>query len=95
MKTKLELVEGKATADRDNQFAVDDELSCFDRAKRFDHIGEIAGKRLSGFRLQINFVAVAKGDAAKPVPFRFVLPLASDGNFIDRLRFHGRKRRLD
>jgi hypothetical protein len=45
--------------------------------------------------LQINFVAIAKGDAAKTIPLRLVLPLVAGGDFVDRTRFHRRERRLE
>src|SRR3954447_9835409 len=95
MEAKLELVEGESAADRDDEFAVDDKLLCFDLAERLNHIREVAGERLSRFGLQIDLIVLAKSDAAKPIPLRFVLPLSLGRDFIDRLRFHRRKRWFD
>src|SRR6478672_3012719 len=95
MQSELELVKGKSATDGDDQLAVDHESLLFESAQGFHHVGEIAGEGLSGFGLEIDVVAVAKGDAAKAVPFGFILPLSSDWNLVDRLRFHGRKRRFD
>jgi hypothetical protein len=34
--------------------------------------------------LQIDFLPIAKGDAAKAVPFRLVLPVLARGKLLDR-----------
>src|SRR5436190_56343 len=42
----------------------------------------------------MGVIAVAKGDAAKSVPLRFVLPIVAGWNFVCRPGFHRRQRRL-
>jgi hypothetical protein len=44
--------------------------------------------------LQENFVAVAKGNAAKAVPFRLVLPFVADRDLVHGTRLHRRQWRF-
>ena len=43
-----------------HQFAIENETFALSSPRAANDIGEVARKRLSGFRLQINFVAIAK-----------------------------------
>ncbi len=95
MKAKLKFVEGKKAADRDNQFAVEHELFRLQFPERAGHIGKVTGEGLAGLRLQKDVATIAEGEAAKPVPFRLVLPVVVAGDFVDRARFHRRDRRLE
>jgi hypothetical protein len=42
--------------------------------KGLHEFGEITMQRLSGFRLQKNFLSIAKGQTPKSIPFRLVKP---------------------
>ena len=95
MQAQLKFVKGKRPADRDGKFAVDYESCRFETLKPLDDIGEIARQRLAGLRLQENLVPIPKGDAAKAVPFRLVLPIVAHRDFIDRACFHRREGRFE
>src|SRR5262249_38840503 len=78
-----------------NDLAVEHELTCGNRPGARNHVREVARQRLAGLGLQLDFLAAAKHEAAKAVPFRFVLPLRPDRNGIDRGRLHGWDRWLE
>ena len=94
MQTQLKLVEGKRATDWNGQFAVGHETFRGDVLKLLDYVWEISRQGLAGFRLQKNPVPVAKRDAAKAVPLRFILPIVAHGNLIDGACLHGRERRF-
>src|SRR5436190_23059711 len=94
VEAQLQFVERERAANGNRKLAVEHETLRVQSQERFDHVRKITGQRLTCFRLQENLGAVAKGNATKPVPFRFVLPFVADGNLVDRARFHRRKGRL-
>src|SRR4051812_31118565 len=91
MKTQLQFIERKRATDWNDQLTVDDELFRFERGNGANDIREITREGLSRFRLQKNLAAIAKSETTKAVPFRFVLPIISNRNFVDRSRFHRRQ----
>ena len=95
MKAQLQFVERQFAAHGNGKLPVDNEALRFQFGKRVDHIREVTRERLTGFRLQMDIAPVAKSDATEAVPFRLVLPFVSGGDFVDGLRLHRRKRRLD
>src|SRR5436305_1054039 len=94
MQPQLQFVEDQCDLHRDGQLAIENKAFRADSLKRVHDVREIARQRLAGFRLQENFVTVAKRDAAEPVPLRLVLPLIADRNFLDGPRLHRRQRRF-
>ena len=95
MEAQLQFVERKTASNIDDKFAVEDKFLGGQMCKRDNDVREIACERLAGFRLQINVLSTAKREAAKAVPFRFILPTGADRNFINRLCFHRQQRRRD
>src|SRR5436305_6322383 len=95
MEAQLQFVEGKAATHINDEFAIEDKFFRGQLRKRDDNFREIAGEGLARFRLQINVLAAAKSEAAKAIPFRFILPTSADRNFINRLCFHWRERRWE
>ena len=57
---------------------------------RRDDLGEVAGERLARLRLQLDFVAVAKREAAKAVPLGLVLPPGAGRDLVHDARLHRR-----
>lgn len=94
MKAHLQFIERQSPVDRNDQFAIEDELFRGQLLERGNHVREVTRERFAGFRLEENFIAFPKGETAKAIPFRFVLPLCALGNFIHGTRFHRRQRRL-
>src|SRR2546423_14027852 len=94
MQPQLQFVEDKRALHRDRKLAIENKAFRRDSLKCFDDVREVTRQRLPRFRLQENFVAVAKRNAAKAVPLRLVLPLVSDGDFVDRARLHWRQRKF-
>src|SRR5436190_5340591 len=94
MQPQLQFVEDERALHRDGELAIENKAFRWDSLKRFDDIREETRQRLPRFRLQENFVAVAKRNAAEAVPLRLVLPLVADGDFVDRTRLHWRQRRF-
>src|SRR6266480_5609370 len=88
MQPQLQFVEDERALHRDRQLAIENKAFRRDSLKRFDDVREVTRQRLPRFRLQENFVAVAKRNAAKAVPLRLVLPLVAGGNGIDGTSFH-------
>src|SRR5215211_4933250 len=91
MEPQLQRVERESAVHRDDEFAVQDEARRAQAGEGGGYIWEVARERLARFGLQVNVVALAKCQAAKPIPFRLVLPLVADRNFIYRFRFHRRQ----
>jgi hypothetical protein len=85
-------VERERPAVRHDDLAVEHEALGAQRLGGGDDLGEIAGERLAGFRLQLDLGAVAEHQAAEAVPFRLVLPLRPGRDLVDRERLHRRKR---
>ena len=75
MQTQLQRLEGEAALDRDDDLAVEHELSGGKRRDRGRDIGEIAAEGLARFRAQFDGFAIPEGQAAEAVPFRFVPPM--------------------
>src|SRR4051812_13389858 len=88
MQTKLEFVKDERTVNRYRQLAIKNESSRRQLFQLRDDIGKITSERLARLRLQENLIAITKGNAAKAVPFRLVLPFVAHGNFVDGTGFH-------
>src|SRR5947207_15803692 len=87
MQPQLQFVEDERALHRNSKLAIENKAFRRDSLKRFDDVREVTRQRLPRFRLQENFVAVAKRNAAKPIPLRFVLPLVAGGNGIAGTNF--------
>ena len=55
--------------------------------KGLHEFGEITMQRLSGFRLQKNFLSIAKGQTPKSIPLRLVKPAVAYRNLLPRIGF--------
>src|SRR5439155_15109102 len=95
MEAQLQFVEGKTAIHINDEFAIEDKFFRGQLQKCDNDVREIAREGLARFRLQINVLATAKSEAAKAIPFRFILPTGADRNFINRLCFHWRERRCE
>ena len=85
MEAQLQRFEGLA---RDDEFAVQDKPLSLQSGKASDHLREEAVERFLFLGLQIDFVAIAKGEAAEAVIFGLVEPPLTARQIIYRLRFH-------
>src|SRR5207247_3021059 len=90
MEAQLQFVEGKTAIQINDEFAIEEKIFRGQLQKCDNDVREIAREGLARFRLQINVLATAKSEAAKAIPFRFILPTGADRNFINRLCFHWR-----
>lgn len=79
----------------DYDFAIQDKLPRRQFLQGRNEFRKIPAQRLASFGLQCNFFAAAKSQAAKAIPFRFILPVSSAWNFLRRPRFHGWEWRLN
>src|SRR5690606_21252407 len=79
MQAQLQRGEGTCAADIDDEFAVEYPAFCFQLREHRDDFGEVAAERLSGFRRERYFIAIAFGEAAEAIPLRFVAPLNAFG----------------
>ena len=84
----LQRIEGEPVLDRDDEFAVEHEGLRGERPQVFQDLGEEARQRFAGFGLDLDFIAGAKGKAAKAVPFGLELPAGIFGQLADQLGFH-------
>ena len=91
MNAHLQRVEGQRVALGYRKLAVDHELPLGQRADHRYDFGEIARKRLAGFRPEIDFFAGAVGETTEAVPFRLKLPAGLVGQLADELRLDGLK----
>src|SRR4029077_20620230 len=91
MQTQLQFIERKCIANRNHQFAVENELLLWQLRHVLDDIWKITRQRLAVLGLQKNLFPIAKHETAKPIPFRFILPLVTSRNFFDQTRFHRRQ----
>src|SRR5882724_2593122 len=92
MEAQLQFVEGKTATHINDEFAIEDKFVRGQLRKRDNDVREIAREGSARFRLQINVLATAKGEAAKAIPFRFILPTGAGWNFVDGLCFHWQQR---
>src|SRR5437667_6557639 len=88
MQTQLQFVERKCAANWDDQFSVENELLLWQLRHIGNDIWKITRQRLTGLRLQMNLLTIAKRNTAKAIPLRLVLPLVASRNFVDRPCFH-------
>src|SRR5262249_6336426 len=85
-----QIVEGELAIHRHDDLAVEHESAGPHPAGRTSPPREIAGEGLPGFRLELNRLALAEGQAAEAVPLRLIGPLGSLGKPLDQPRLHGR-----
>ena len=85
MQPQLQRLEGLAG---DDDFAVEDEAIGLQPGQPGGDLREEAAERLLVLRLQIDAVAVAEGEAAEAVVFRFVEPALAARQLVDRLGLH-------
>src|SRR6266516_8157966 len=90
MEAQLQFVKGKTATHINDEFAIEDKFSRGQLRKRDNDVREIAREGLARFRLQINVLATPKSEAAKAIPFRFILPTIASRNFINRAGLHWR-----
>jgi hypothetical protein len=76
MKPHLQRIERQCPTDGDQQLAVQNEAVGFDGPEGRDHFRKIAPQGLSRLGDEIDFLPIAKRQAAKSVPFGFELPAA-------------------
>src|SRR4051812_14416391 len=95
MQAKLQVLERKLLSDGNGDLGIEHESFRRERLHRIDQFGKISSQGLSGFRLQRDFVVVAKGETAKTVPLWFVLPIGAVRDFVHAQRLHWREGRLD
>src|SRR5690349_19818464 len=95
MNAKQKLVKREFTFNRNDNFPIEDESLRLQRSKRRNQLRKIAMQRLAGFGLEMDFIAIAKCDAAEAVPLRLVEPVCSGRDRLDESRFHGSKWRMD
>jgi hypothetical protein len=67
-------VEREVMVQTDHQLSTDDEPCGRQGAEQVNHLREITAKWLAGFRAQLDGITFLEGQAAKPIPFWFVLP---------------------
>ncbi len=84
-----QIVERQTVAGGNHNLAIEHERVRLEFRQLRGHLWKISRERFAGFRLQLDFFAASKGEAAKAVPFGFVLPLGADWDVVDRGRFHG------
>ena len=89
MNPHQEGVEGELPALRDDDFAVQDELSGGEGGEVGGQFGEIAGEGLGGFGHQFDATLIAEGETAEAVPLGLVLPLGAGGEFGGGESLHG------
>src|SRR5436190_19563872 len=94
MHSQQEIIEREPATDGNHDFPIDYELLRFDLVEVSNQVRKIPGQRPTRFRLEINIATVAENEAAKPVPFWFVLPLLPDRRFFHRQSLHRRQWRL-
>ena len=89
MKAHLQSLERQAPVDLDDEFAVDHEALERQSAQRRKHLGKIPAERLAGLAAEIDHIAGPKGERAKSIPLRLVLPFADiAGQGVGRPGFH-------
>src|SRR5262249_6793465 len=91
MQPQLQRVERELAIHRYRQLAIDDEAFRRQTLQHLDDIRKVACQGLAGFGPELDLLARAEGKAAEAVPFGLEAPAGVPGDFVDELRFHGRK----
>ena len=90
-----QIVERSILANQHDEFAIKHKSFRLELMRGCDDLGKIPRQRAFRLGLQFDVIAVAKQQAAEAIPFWLVLPLRSDGHFLDERRLHRGERRMD
>ena len=76
-------IEGKAVSIHNGDFSIEYERFCRQFHCRGLQFRKVARQRLPSLRLDFNFLAVSKYDAAEAIPLRLILPTRSNRDVIN------------
>src|SRR5207237_3018095 len=86
-------VEGERTVNGNHDLAIENEFFWLELTNSFGQFRKISCHRTASLGLEIDALAIAKGQTPKAVPLRLILPVGANRYLVDGKGLHGAVRK--